>query len=287
MPSRALIKPSPCAAGSSKQTLARGYIIHVRAAAYTPAPAPLPSGSIRTPASDRGSWMLFLFGIIQAMDCGRSSREERREGEGRPLPCPTMQREMEMVDVDLTAGDDIVLESLPAQVPLSSPALGPPITSSLFTCESNRDAEGAHQGRVNFRAICGAAGKELGPPVIELDAISKVYTLPGRDEEVAALRSISMKVPALPPPHRLWTSFLSLASERASSQSSRAGVERGVPDPERRVCAAPRALGRRQDDAAEYHWLHRRSLFRHNPPLWRRLKCLQHSFVKCFLQRND
>jgi len=89
----------------------------------------------------------------------------RKEGGGgEALPFPTMQREMEMVDVDLTAGDDIVLESLPAQ------------------------------GRVNFRAICGAAGKELGPPVIELDAISKVYTLPGRDEEVAALRSISMKV---------------------------------------------------------------------------------------------
>ena len=286
MPSRALIKPSPCAAGSSKQTLARGYIIHVRAAAYTPAPAPLPSGSLRTPASDRGSWMLFLFFHPLSWIAGEAGGRKEGGG-GEALPFPTMQREMEMVDVDLTAGDDIVLESLPAQVPLSSPALGPPITSSLFTCESNRDAEGAHQGRVNFRAICGAAGKELGPPVIELDAISKVYTLPGRDEEVAALRSISMKVPALPPPHRLWTSFLSLASERASSQSSRAGVERGVPDPERRVCAAPRALGRRQDDAAEYHWLHRRSLFRHNPPLWRRLKCLQHSFVKCFLQRND
>jgi hypothetical protein len=47
-------------------------------------------------------------------------------------------------------------------------------------------------GRLNFRAICGAGGKELGPPLIELDNISKVYTLPGRDEEVCALRSITM-----------------------------------------------------------------------------------------------
>ena len=47
-------------------------------------------------------------------------------------------------------------------------------------------------GRLNFRAICGAGGKELGPPLIELDNISKVYTLSGRDEEVCALRSITM-----------------------------------------------------------------------------------------------
>jgi hypothetical protein len=55
-----------------------------------------------------------------------------------------MQREIEMFEVNLTAGDDVVLEALPAQ------------------------------GRVNFRAISGAGGKELGPPLIELDSIRKV-----------------------------------------------------------------------------------------------------------------
>jgi putative ABC transport system ATP-binding protein len=67
-------------------------------------------------------------------------------------------------ELDLNAGEAVVLEALPAR------------------------------GRVNFRTICGAGGKELGEPMIELDDIAKRYTLPGRDEEVTALRSISMKV---------------------------------------------------------------------------------------------
>jgi hypothetical protein len=69
-----------------------------------------------------------------------------------------------MQEVHLNADDDVVLEALPAQ------------------------------GRLNFRAICGASGKELGPPLIELDGITKKYTLPGREEEVCALREITMKV---------------------------------------------------------------------------------------------
>lgn len=67
-------------------------------------------------------------------------------------------------ELDLNAGEAVVLETLPAR------------------------------GRVNFRTVCGAGGKELGAPLIELDDIAKRYTLPGREEEVTALRSITMKV---------------------------------------------------------------------------------------------
>jgi len=76
-----------------------------------------------------------------------------------------MQGETAMQELDLNfdAAENLVLEALPAQ------------------------------GRLNLRAVSGAGGKELGPPLIELDAVSKMYKLPGRDEEVAALQSITMK----------------------------------------------------------------------------------------------
>jgi hypothetical protein len=55
-----------------------------------------------------------------------------------------MEHETSMEELCLDASDHVELEALP-------------------------DA-----GRVHFRAICGAGGKELGEPLIELDAITKV-----------------------------------------------------------------------------------------------------------------
>ncbi len=55
-----------------------------------------------------------------------------------------MQHETSMEELCLDASDHVELEALP------------------------------NSGRVHFRAICGAGGKELGEPLIELDAVTKV-----------------------------------------------------------------------------------------------------------------